>query len=92
MKKVRFLPLFALVLAIAASAFTTKASHDSKTSLYWFRYDEQQQQFVFDRHDTAPSVECDGLGRVCAEGFEDHNTSGETVYPGINMVDAKEKN
>lgn len=85
------LGLMAIVFAVAGSAFTHTDDAGS-SSLYWFRYDDMQQQFVYDRHDVTPSITCDGLGEVCAQGFEQPNTNGETVYPGVNLIDEKEKN
>jgi hypothetical protein len=90
-KKSLLLPILALVLAVGASAFTT-VQKSTSTSLYWFVYDDVQETFVFDRHDETPSIECDGLGKSCSQGFEQPNGDGEEVYPGITMKEQNEKN
>lgn len=94
MKKVSFLPILALALAVAASAFKLPLLQKDRpqTQLYWFRYDDAQNKFVFDRHAEEPTISCDGLGSECAQGFAQPNSSGEQVYPGINLVDEREKN
>ena len=92
MKKMSLLPLLAVVLAFAASAFTTtEPDASSNTALYWFRYDSAQSKFVFDRHSESPTITCNGQGLECAQGFASPNPGGAQIYPGVTLMEELEK-
>jgi len=73
MKKISFLPLLALVIAVAASAFTTQR----KTNDVWYTFtgtsfNDVDNYLLYESTESDESPGCSTLGNICAVQLPDN--------------------
>ena len=104
MKKYSFLPILALVLGIAASAFTV--SENQNSDLVWFEVDQQGQAINSSTGGTEgvnPPMNCPGGSLLCARALSisqgevvDNHDGTYGIATGVDISfdydDSREKN
>lgn len=92
MKKISFLPLLALVLAVGASAFTAPEATDDAWYVFTGNdYADVDNRLLYERTSTGASPGCSKSGNICAIRLPDNGTTPDqtdfdALLPAIELA------